>query len=319
MRRRQRIDVKLKRLYLNKKFAGSYSGAKTFFENLDEKTQKRTNPQKSLKVLQHIKAYAQNSPALRKFRRRRVFVHGIDDQWGIDLADIPKLAPYNDGFRYIFICIDVFSKYLWAIPLKAKKSTETVHALQSIIDSSGRKPGRINCDKGTEFKGAFKRYCDGQGIHIFHIESELKSCVAERVIRTLLEKTWRFMQHRNTFRYVDALPDIVKNYNSLTHRSTKFAPKDVNEFNAMEVWMNMYGKATFEAKGKPKYNVGDMVLISIYKNKHFEKGYDVKFHDEVFQIERISNSYPYMYYLKDLKGKPLEGGFYAQELSRIYV
>ena len=316
---RQRIDVKLKRLYLNKKNAGSYSGAKTFFKNLPDKVQQRTNPKKSLKVLQHIKTYVKNRPAPRKFRRRRVVVHGIDDQWGIDLADIPKLAPYNNQMRYIFICIDVFSKYLWAVPMKTKRAVETAEVLKNIINSSGRKPTRVQVDKGTEFFGAFKKYCDQNNIHIFHVESELKCCVAERVIRTILERVWRYMQHHNTFTYVDILPDIVNNYNSLRHGSTKFAPKDVNPMNEMEVWLNLYGHTELKAVGKPRFKIGDKVLISIFKSKFVEKGYDQKFHDEVFVVDRISNSNPYMYYLKDKKGKPLGGGFYFQELSRIYV
>ena len=316
---RQRIDTKLKRLYVNKNYAASYSGAKTFFKNLPENLLKRTNPKKTLKFLQHIKAYAQNRPAPRKFKRRRVVVHGINDQWAIDLADIPKLAPYNNNMRYIFICIDVFSKYLWAIPMRTKKASETAEVLKDIITTSGRRPGRVQVDKGKEFLGAFKRYCDENNIHIFHVESELKCCVAERVIRTLLEKVWRYMQHKNTFKYVDVLPNIVNNYNSLRHRSIKIAPKDVNSMNEMEVWLNLYGRTELKAMGRPKFQIGDKVLISIYKNKFVEKGYDKKFHDEVYQVYRISDSNPYMYYLKDLKGKILEGGFYFQELSRIYV
>lgn len=316
---KQRIDTKLKRLYVNKNYIGSYSGAKTFFDNLSEKDKRKTNPKKTLKYLQHLKVYAQNRPAPRKFRRRRVVVHGIDDQWAIDLADIPKLAPYNTGMRYIFICIDVFSKYLWAVPMKTKQASETVKVLKSIIDSSGRKCAKIQVDKGKEFLGAFKQYCDEHNIHIFHVESELKASVAERVIRTILERIWRYMQHKKTFTYIDALPDIVKNYNSLRHRSTKFAPKDVNALNEMEVWMNLYGNTELKAIGRPRFKIGDKVLISIVKSKFVEKGYDVKYHDEVYEIYRISDTNPYMYYIKDLKGKTLKGGFYYQELSRIYV
>ena len=316
---RQRIDVKLKRLYTNQNYVASYTGAKTFHKNLSEKDQKRTDRKKTLKYLQHIKAYAQNRPALTKFKRRRVVVHGIDDQWVIDLADIPKLAPYNNGMRYIFVCIDVLSKFLWAIPMKTKRASETVVVLKNIIESSGRKCARIQVDKGNEFKGAFKQYCDENAIQIFHVQSELKACVAERVIRTILERVWRYMQHRNTFTYIDALPNIVRNYNSLPHRSTKFAPKDVNKTNEMEVWSNLYGKTQLKGVGKPRFSIGDTVLISIYKSKFVEKGYDKRYHDEIFKVDRISNSNPYMYYLKDLKGKPLEGGFYYQELSRIYV
>jgi hypothetical protein len=61
------------------------------------------------------------------------------------------------------------------------------------------------------------------------------------------------------------------------------------------------------------------VLISIYKDRFVEKGYEKKFHDKVYIIDRISNTNPYMYYLKSESGEPLEGGFYDRELSRIYI
>ena len=51
-----------------------------------------------------------------------VYKH-IDEIWSIDLADmIDYKISNNKGFRYIFIIIDNFSKYLWTIPLKIKYS-----------------------------------------------------------------------------------------------------------------------------------------------------------------------------------------------------
>ena len=112
---------------------------------------------------------------------------------------------------------------------------------------------------------------------------------------------------------------MVRNYNATKHHSTKFAPKDVNELNSMEVWMNLYGRYELKAIDKPKFKIGDKVLISIYKNKFVEKGYDKKFHDQVYTVERISDTNPRMYYLKSDDGQTLGGGFYSRELSRIYI
>ena len=39
--------------------------------------------------------------------------------WSIDLADmVDYKISNNKGFRYIFVIIDNFSKYLWAISIK---------------------------------------------------------------------------------------------------------------------------------------------------------------------------------------------------------
>ena len=49
-------------------------------------------------------------------------VYNINDEiWSIDHADmIDYKTSNNKGYRYIFIIVDNFSKYLWAIPLKNK-------------------------------------------------------------------------------------------------------------------------------------------------------------------------------------------------------
>jgi hypothetical protein len=46
---------------------------------------------------------------------------GIEDQWSADLMDMVKFSKYNDGFSYILVVIDVFSKYLGLQKLKDKK------------------------------------------------------------------------------------------------------------------------------------------------------------------------------------------------------
>ena len=47
-----------------------------------------------------------------------IYIH-IDDIWSIDLVDmIDYKISNNKRFRYTFIIIDIFSKYLWAIPLR---------------------------------------------------------------------------------------------------------------------------------------------------------------------------------------------------------
>ena len=55
--------------------------------------------------------YTLHKPARRNFKRNRVIVGGIDEQWQMDLADMQSLKEYNDGYGYLLVCIDVFSKY----------------------------------------------------------------------------------------------------------------------------------------------------------------------------------------------------------------
>ena len=59
-----------------------------------------------------------------------------DNIWGVDLADMQLISKYNKGIRYLLRAIDLFSKYVFVIPLKDKKGTTIVNAFQSILDNS---------------------------------------------------------------------------------------------------------------------------------------------------------------------------------------
>ena len=55
--------------------------------------------------------YTLHKPVKRRFRRNRVFVKGIDDQWQADLLDVKLLMRFNNGFHYLLTFIDIFPKY----------------------------------------------------------------------------------------------------------------------------------------------------------------------------------------------------------------
>ena len=64
-------------------------------------------------------------PVIRKFQRRRVNVNGIDEIWAVDLIDMQAFSKDNNGIKYLLIVIDIFSKFVWIIPLKRKTGQES--------------------------------------------------------------------------------------------------------------------------------------------------------------------------------------------------
>ena len=89
-------------------------------------------------------------PIIRKFKKRRVYSSFRDNIWGVDLADMQSLSKYNKRIKYLLCAIDLFSKYVWVVPIKDKKGTSIVNAFKKII-SKGRKPNIIWVDQGSEF------------------------------------------------------------------------------------------------------------------------------------------------------------------------
>ena len=126
------------------------SGLENFYRVLKEKNIKISR--KELKEwLSTQEAYTRHRRILKKFPRNKVITRGIDDLWQIDLADMQNIARFNENFRYLVTCIDVFSKYACVLPIKNKQSKSVLDAFKNIIRNSGRKPNNFQSDQGTEF------------------------------------------------------------------------------------------------------------------------------------------------------------------------
>ena len=104
------------------------------------------------------------------------------------------LSRYNKRIRFLLCVIDIFSKYVWVIPLKDKKVISIVKAFQIILKISDKKPNEIWVDKGSEFYNAyFKKWLRGNDIVMYSTHNEGKSVVAGRFIRTLKSKIYKYM------------------------------------------------------------------------------------------------------------------------------
>ena len=153
-----------------------------------------------------------------------------DNTWGADLADMQLIRKFNKGFRFLLCIIDIFSKYAWVVPLKDKKGVSIVDAFQKILDDSNRKPNKIWVDKGSEFyNSSFKKWLKDSDIEMYSVHNEGKSFVAEKFVRTLKTKIYKFMTSVSKNVYIDKLDDIVYEFNNTNHRTIKMKPADVKD------------------------------------------------------------------------------------------
>ena len=58
-----------------------------------------------------------HKPIIKRFKKRKVSSFFKDNIWGVDLADMQSLSKYNKGNKYLLCAIDLFSKYVWVIPI----------------------------------------------------------------------------------------------------------------------------------------------------------------------------------------------------------
>ena len=84
------------------------------------------------------------------FNKRKVHLPFINNIWGADLADMQSISKFDKGFKCLLCVIDIYSKYVWVIPLKDKKRFFNYYFKQ-ILDESNCKPNKIWINKGSEF------------------------------------------------------------------------------------------------------------------------------------------------------------------------
>ena len=86
---------------------------------------------------------------------------------------------------------------------------------KKFLDDSKRKP-----DKGSEFYNSnFKNWLEDSNIEMYSTHNEGKYVIAERFIKTLNNKIYKYMTLISKNVYIDKLDDIVNECNNTYHRT----------------------------------------------------------------------------------------------------
>ena len=255
-------------------------------------------------------SYTKFTLAARKFKRMRAFARFKNEIWCMDLAYVDKLAKENNGVKYLLVRQDLFDRTVNAKGMKTRDSQETVKAFSAMITKKNR-PKKIWVDKGTEFAGAFKRFCAAEGIQVYSTMSETKAAFAERTIRSLKNILYRYMEDFG-YKYIHKLPQFITTLNSRRNSSIDIRPNTVKTCDFMSI---LYSKPLREYK-KTTFKTGDRVRISKY-DLPFRKSYKPQCTSEVFKIVAIATRKPPTYTIKDEQGEIIRGKFYQKELIKV--
>ena len=254
-----------------------------------------------------------NKGVINKFERKKIIVNYIDEIHSCDLVDMIKYSRVNRGYKYIFTNIDIFSKYVWAFPLKTKTIKDIKSCFEKIFKK--RKPKYIWSDQESSFfsKEMLKIFEDND-IKIYHTYSNLKAVVIERFNRSLRELMMKeFVKNDNTVWY-NILPKLIKFYNDRYHHTIKMRPIDVNKSNEKHIKNTVYNYDI--TNKKPKFKIDDLVRISLKRRELFDKPTgNIKWSEELFKIFKINKSNVITYQLKDMNNEIIKGIFYEKELQ----
>ena len=243
----------------------------------------------------------------------------------LDLIDIQNMKQWNDETGYLMCVIDSLTRFLWVMPMKTKRQHECVKTYRDIVGEMGI-PKRILCDRGKEWtSGLFKHQLREHGtVQTLANGISGKAPTVERVQRTLQSLMYKYMEERQTRRYIDVLPQLVSSYNNREHRMIGMTPTEAEDATNYERLLakveKNYARSGSQGKRQRRaaahFGIGDTVRILLERGK-FARGYEEIFSRESFRIVHINTNLPVpMFSLSELDtNAPIDGTFYARELQ----
>ncbi|KAL3069561.1 hypothetical protein niasHT_031509 [Heterodera trifolii] len=206
--------------------------------------------------------YTLFKPKREKFRRLRTVPTGFMTDVQADLADFQALSRKNSGYLYLLLAVDVLSRRMFGSPVKSKRPADVKRAFEEVFGQMPKLPETLYTDRGLEFVAKpMKEFFADNGIKKYETSSKKKAAVAERAIRTLKTRLYKYFSAKNTSAWVDVLPKFLSAINNSVCRATGLRPNEITDANAREVWKRVYGEGVVPADKRPKFKAGETVIF----------------------------------------------------------
>lgn len=274
------------------------------------------------KFLDEQRIYRKYKVPNKKIKRARVHVATLGIQFQSDLFDLSKLSRHNNGYKWILLVVDAFSRYVKCEPLKNKTGPEVSQGLEKIFTALSEEgklapTAHILTDLGNEF---FNKHADKVykkfGLAHSPLRAPIKCGIAEISGRYIVEKLYKYMDYESTKRWVDVLQSVVQAKNSRKNRRTdNLAPTDINFVNQKSVYSKLYPDGVEPAKFT--LNLGDRVQV-VKSRLPFAKSHHGYYTDKTYRVvKQHAHDVPRYSIVDEEDNEPIAGTWYAAELYKI--
>jgi len=286
-----------------------------------EKLYQKAKLQDSQITRKHIKEFLSSQEVAQIYKERKVKhdyplqAHNAFFRIQIDLLDVSNENPQvNQGNKFIFTCIDVFSRYAFALPQKNKTESECLKNFKSIQDEIhklGFKTYQVDSDNESSFHSkSFTSYCNQNGItQKFNTVGNHKALgVIDSFSRTLRRYISRYQTAFSTQKWTLALPDLIHNYNNTINKGVNKSPIEAIYLGGLDDHIDdKTSKAETTNYNKETFEIGDSARLAI-KRALFEKA-GRNFTKTIHTIEKIEQG---LYFVTDRTT-----GYRKSELQKI--
>ena len=129
-------------------------------------------------ILKSIPSYTLHKQPRKKFKRRPIMTSRPGLYMNCDLLEYSELSKTNKNYRYLLVCQDMFSRYVYTEFLKNKKADSVVAAFKIFFKKTHYNYKYLQSDEGGEFfNGKLKKLLNKQGIHHYH--THINQCYIE--------------------------------------------------------------------------------------------------------------------------------------------
>ena len=212
-----------------------------------------------------------------------------NESWQFDIFDLSRYASQNDQYKYVFACVDVFTRKAYMEPMKNKDSPTCAEAFQEILNRSGVKPRSMLSDQDSAFleKGALAKVAEKNNIVLNtnalrdHHALGIIDNYAKR-LKTTLTKT--FIDQGNS-KWIDILQKIVDIGNKTkTTGLGDIAPNDALKNDNQDAIAKLNMAKNTHNNTTTDLQPDELVRKSL-TNVEFAKGTDPRWTDEVFKVK----------------------------------
>ena len=214
--------------------------------------------------------------------------HGPLQEIQIDIADFTRSAEVNNGYRYLFVAVDIFTKMCHAVPIKNKEPEESIRAMKEVLNTIGIPQQIYHDNEGSWSSKEFIRLLNFTKVK--QIITSSPPPFAERMVQTIKNMIHTRLDGLEIAeeKWVELLPSVLKKYNNTKHSTTDLSPNQAKQGkDNVEIWLNIYDKAKFNRK-YPPLQIGSSVRVYI-KPKTFKKGYESAWSTDVYKVVYISD------------------------------
>ena len=205
----------------------------------------------------------------------------------IDIADFTMSGAINDGYRYLFVAVDIFTKFAHGVKIKDKQPAESVRAMKEILNVIGVPEVLYHDNEGSWNSGDFIQLLNQNKIK--QIITSTPPPFAERMIQTIKNMIHTRLGglELNKEKWIDILPAVLKKYNNTKHSTIRMSPNQAKQGNDnIEVWMNIENKANYNRSYPPLFRGSD--VRTYVKPETMTKGYESKWSKEVYKVVAIT-------------------------------